>query len=405
MYGLVLQGGGTKGSYEVGVWKALRELEIDIQAVTGTSIGALIGAMITQDRYDELYELWFNLSPNSIFTGDEAFYQEVFSLDVSFSKMDVYYDNFKKVLKNRGLDVTPLKEMISNFCDEDAIRKSHIDFGLVTYSLSDMEPIEIFKEDIPKGQMANFLFASAYVPGFKLETLDGKYYVDGGIHDNLPVSLMEKKGYDKIIAVGLRENIVKKTLKKATSEVTSIIPSDDVGTMFNFDLEKVRRNIEMGYLDTLKVFERVQGTRYYLHSLPTEDEVMSSLLKIDDNDILETAKKMGFSEGNATRLLFEKIIPEIARLFGYKQKVSYCDLLIGFMETIADIYNIERLQIYSFIELELEIKSKLNNKKINRIDYDLLPDPLKNSYLLKYTFKEDLLVEIARLLLKDTFNK
>lgn len=39
MYGVVLQGGGTKGSYHIGVWKALRELGIEIGAVTGTSIG------------------------------------------------------------------------------------------------------------------------------------------------------------------------------------------------------------------------------------------------------------------------------------------------------------------------------------------------------------------------------
>ena len=40
-FGLVLAGGGTKGAYEVGVWKALKELNINITAIAGTSIGAL----------------------------------------------------------------------------------------------------------------------------------------------------------------------------------------------------------------------------------------------------------------------------------------------------------------------------------------------------------------------------
>lgn len=44
-YGLVLAGGGTKGAYEVGVWKALKEMNINITAVVGASIGALNGAL------------------------------------------------------------------------------------------------------------------------------------------------------------------------------------------------------------------------------------------------------------------------------------------------------------------------------------------------------------------------
>ena len=44
-YGLVLAGGGTKGAYEVGAWKALRELGVDITAIVGTSIGAINGAL------------------------------------------------------------------------------------------------------------------------------------------------------------------------------------------------------------------------------------------------------------------------------------------------------------------------------------------------------------------------
>ncbi len=49
MKGLVLEGGGTKGAYQIGAYKALRELGIEFQGVTGTSIGALNGAFIIQN--------------------------------------------------------------------------------------------------------------------------------------------------------------------------------------------------------------------------------------------------------------------------------------------------------------------------------------------------------------------
>ena len=52
-YGLVLAGGGTKGAYQVGVWKALKELDINVKAIAGTSIGALNGALF-------LFRWWCN---------------------------------------------------------------------------------------------------------------------------------------------------------------------------------------------------------------------------------------------------------------------------------------------------------------------------------------------------------
>ena len=51
---LVLGGGGSKGAYELGVWRALDELGISFDIVTGTSIGAMIGAMYVQKQYEEL---------------------------------------------------------------------------------------------------------------------------------------------------------------------------------------------------------------------------------------------------------------------------------------------------------------------------------------------------------------
>ena len=55
-YGLVLAGGGTRGAYEVGAWKALKELDIEITGIVGTSIGAINGALFLQDDYDKILD-------------------------------------------------------------------------------------------------------------------------------------------------------------------------------------------------------------------------------------------------------------------------------------------------------------------------------------------------------------
>ena len=51
MNALVLSGGGGKGAYQIGVWKALRKLHYKIDIVTGTSVGALNAVLVTQKSY------------------------------------------------------------------------------------------------------------------------------------------------------------------------------------------------------------------------------------------------------------------------------------------------------------------------------------------------------------------
>ena len=64
-YGLILAGGGAKGAYQIGAWKAMRELDIEFEAIAGASIGAINGAMIAQGDFDDAYELWSNVEVSS----------------------------------------------------------------------------------------------------------------------------------------------------------------------------------------------------------------------------------------------------------------------------------------------------------------------------------------------------
>ncbi len=193
MYGVVLQGGGTKGSYHIGVWKALRELGIEIGAVTGTSIGALNGAFIAQNMYDEALKVWENIKLNDVINAEEEVYSDFMNFDINLNKTEKYFAYFKRVAQDRGLDTGPLRDLIDTHLDEETLRSSGIDFGLVTISLTDLKPLEIFVEDIPKGKLTDYLLASSFLPGFKPQQLDGKRFVDGGMYDNLPINLITKK--------------------------------------------------------------------------------------------------------------------------------------------------------------------------------------------------------------------
>jgi len=70
-------------------------------------------------------------------------------------------------------------------------------------ALTDLKPLELYIEDIPKGMVVDYLMASANLPFFKLEKINGKLYIDGGFFDNLPIKLLTAKGYKDIIAIRL----------------------------------------------------------------------------------------------------------------------------------------------------------------------------------------------------------
>ena len=59
-YGLVLEGGGAKGSFQIGAWRALREAGIKIKGVSGVSVGALNGALICMDDPEKAEDIWHN---------------------------------------------------------------------------------------------------------------------------------------------------------------------------------------------------------------------------------------------------------------------------------------------------------------------------------------------------------
>jgi NTE family protein len=353
MTGLVLAGGGGKGAYQIGVWKSLRELGIEITAVTGTSVGALNGAFIVQDKYEEALELWENMSPEMVMETDGEFFNDFinFRLKFNLENLDTYLKLADKHLKEKGISVKPLRDLIEKNVDEEAMRASVIDFGLVTISLSDRKPMELFLEEIPEGKIDEYLMASASLPAFESMELDGGFFLDGGFYDNLPINLMLKKGVDQIIAVDLKAIGVKQSVKTHDVSITYITPSGPLGMVLEFDAEKSKRNILMGYLDTLKVFEQVKGNKYFLTHLPSEDDILEHLIECDSERIQELFTAMKIKEQPTKRNLLEKAIPAIAKLHGLESQHGYTEIIIAVVEEIAEKLLLERLKVYRYDEI------------------------------------------------------
>src|SRR6056297_1791562 len=253
-YGLILEGGGAKGSYQIGAVRALKEMDYEFKGVAGTSIGALHGALIVQNDLDKAYDLWYNISPEKIFNIKQEALDKIKKLN--FDKKDLTYlwNQVKNIVDNKGLDISLIENIVKENVEEDKIRKADKDFGIVTVSLSDMKPVKIYIEEIPEGRLIDYLLASSNLPTFKQEKRNGKYFLDGGFYDNLPVDMLIDKGYENIIAIrthGL--GIVHDIENEEELNIIYIEPDVDLGNTLNFETKLARRNLKLGYLDAKKV--------------------------------------------------------------------------------------------------------------------------------------------------------
>jgi len=247
MVGLIFEGGGAKGAYQIGVWKYIKEKNIKINGVAGTSVGAINSAAFAMGDIDSAIKMWKDLSFEKIISGEvkkeniPAEFNEDLVKDID--KLEEYFLN-----NSNGFDITPMKEMLKENIDEAIIRNNNIDLGLVTYNLSKRKLEEIFLEDIKKGSLYKYIIASSYLPVFKAEKIDGDYYLDGGFFNNLPINMLVKKGYKKIISVRLRPDKYDYSIY-SNIEIIDISPQETLGGTLEFNNKKINDNIELGYID------------------------------------------------------------------------------------------------------------------------------------------------------------
>lgn len=356
-YGIVLGGGGAKGCYEIGVWKALLELDVPICAVVGTSVGALNGAIIVQGDFDSANKLWTTLDMQSVIKLENTTLLEGKQLNLK-----ELMPAARKIIENRGLDITPLREMLLKYIDESAVRRSPIDFGLVTFSLTDFKPVTVFKDQIPKGLLIDYLLASSSLPGFMPLEIESKRFLDGGIYDNIPISLMIKKGIKDIIVVDVSGIGRVRRVNLQGLNVRYIKNSDPLCGTLQFDGKVCSEGITMGYLDALKSFEVYEGKRYYIKKSSDNDSILAYPLKSEELSILDSMLDLKANSAAANKIISYPLLRTISRYI--KTKLSSRNIIQAAAEITAETLGINRLKVYSWDELIDEIIKVYDSVKV-----------------------------------------
>jgi NTE family protein len=339
-WALVLTGGGARGAYEAGALKAVKELRLDVKGVYGTSVGALNGAFFCQGITDELYNMWQELS-----------YSNVMSIPSTPSNKNsnLYFRIAQRIFTFHLIDVKPLRKLVSEYLNEEEIRKSGISFGIVTYDLSKFTPVEIYLSEIPDGKLLDYVMASANYPIFQRQVINGSMYIDGGVYNNAPVDMALKKGFSKILLINVSDIPISLPPIPEGVELKTINPSGSLGNAMNFNPEDEKRLEEMGYLDTMKSFGKFVGENYYIYP-PKRPILIDALLSMDATELSKIADTLGLNISGYSRnfAVYSIIIPKISEIV---KSTSFESLNLDLLETAAEEFGIDRLVPYTQREL------------------------------------------------------
>ena len=364
-YGIVLEGGGARGAYQIGAWKALKEAGIAIGGISGASVGALNGALMCMDDLDRACHIWENLTYSKVMNVSDALIEKFRSKDLEIQDFQELGSAVGKALKDGGLDVTPLKDLIEETVDEERIRASERELFVITYSLTDWKKVVINIKELSDGAMSDALLASAYFPAFKREKLGGKRYMDGGSADNVPIEPLLERGYKNLIVIriyGLGRDSERFLEIPEDVAVYHIAPRQDLGGILEFSGKKARKLMTLGYYDAMRSLYGLEGRSYYLDASGGEtyyfDRMMSELelLKLYIRPVMEEEDWENLA---GYRSFTEQIFPHLARKLGLKEDWDYRDLYLTVLEEMAKKLRVNRFHIYTAQELSREIQRRM----------------------------------------------
>ncbi|WP_143319406.1 patatin-like phospholipase family protein [Clostridium sp. HBUAS56010] len=369
-YGLVLEGGGAKGAYQIGAWKALKEAGVKIKGVAGVSVGSLNGALICMDDLERAEEIWKNIDYSKVMAVSDETMKALKNKDFKSLNLPELINGGLQVVKDGGFDIAPLKNLIAEVVeDEEKIRSSQRELYAVTYSVSDRKELAVDIRAQEPGTIKDMLLASAYFMAFKNEKLGGKRYMDGGGFNNVPINVLLDHGYKDIIVIRIYGwGFDKERVVKIPDDVTvsHIAPRQDLGGILEFDKKLARRNMTMGYYDAKRFLYGLSGRVYYLDAPNTEpyyfDKMMSEmeLLKYYIKDVVT---EEGMETLTGYRTFTEKVFPRLAEELKLKEGWDYKELYLGLLEDLAKRLKIRRFKIYTVESFFAEIRKKIKQSE------------------------------------------
>ena len=268
--GLVLCGGGAKGAYQVGVFKVLEELEIanEIKMISGSSIGALNGALYLMYSADEIDQIWQQCNWTAIFGVSKENIKKVNQIvhRVNTRQMSPFFGaiNMVGVANQTGLPLQRkgFEKVLRQYLKPSIIQKQSIDL-IVSCGKVNSKKLAYFNlnHQSPK-KMQDILFATTAVPMlYNPVYIDNSYYCDPMKYERAPLAPLLKSDCETIIIVYLNRGQCLGRKEINGKRLIEIAPSRDLGTgiygSFDFRKSVIENSIELGGNDAYRILYNV----------------------------------------------------------------------------------------------------------------------------------------------------
>jgi len=209
--GLVLSGGGAKGLAHIGVLKIIDSLEIRIDYVAGTSMGAVIGALYASGysgkQLDSIFEYvdFDGIIIDNLPRASKTFYErdnsEKYALTLPFEKFKIKLPSGLSSGQNSFNLFSKLTLHVSDIKD---FSKLPIPFFCIATNIETGKPVVLNKGSLAQAVSASSAFPSLFQPVI----IDDQILIDGGVVNNYPIDELKAKGVDLIIGVNVQDDLV-----------------------------------------------------------------------------------------------------------------------------------------------------------------------------------------------------
>ena len=275
--GIALSGGGIRGIAHAGVLKALEENKIKIEAIGGTSSGALIaGLYVLGYSPEDMYHLFRTYAKDIVGIGQNPIFSRIHNVlrreNTGFRKGENIEELFNKLAKDKGItNISQITKMPISIPTVDI--KDGKEYIFTNHIPNEKNSYKKYIEDIPVGKAlrATSSFPAVFCPcDFKEHK-----FLDGGALDNVPVIEVKKQGIEKVIAVNFKPDditkdsnymdiamrtidlmgnkIAEENLKQSDYILT--IETDKVGLL---DVKKLDSCYQHGYEATMKQINKIK---------------------------------------------------------------------------------------------------------------------------------------------------
>lgn len=266
--GIVLDGGGGKGAYQIGVWKYLKESKLynSISAISGTSVGGLNSCLFALDEYNLAETIWTQKIQDKILSIDIDIKEICSKIALQFGIQNFVPGasiiSFFTMLSTRGyFSRKGLIEILDEYIDLNELSKMEFPIYATCVELPLFETRYFKLNGYDTETIKKILLATSAIPIiFPKEEIEGKYYYDGGIKDNSPITPLYEEGCTDIIVIHLKADEILKDRREGVN-IYEICPQEDLGNFFkgtlDFSTEGAYRRIEQGYRDAKEILSPV----------------------------------------------------------------------------------------------------------------------------------------------------